>query len=127
MKNWINSNGLSVGIITLFILIATGFYSAEENYLFWTTGTKEKAFLNTTWGMSKKEVKRSNRTTQSWPTELKGMGEVLWNVKIRRDHISTPFFPRIEVAPKSRTNIVIFKVCSLAFSYAAIAAASSPQ
>ena len=32
-----------------------------------------------------------------------------------------------EVAPKSRTNIVIFKVCSLAFSYAAIAAASSPQ
>ena len=38
-------------------------YSKMNNLLFFATGTKEKAFLNTTWRMSPKEVERATGLT----------------------------------------------------------------
>ena len=38
-------------------------YLKANNLLFFSTGTKEKAFLNTTWRMSPKEVERAT----GWP------------------------------------------------------------
>jgi hypothetical protein len=38
-------------------------YLAANNYLFYATGTNDKAFLNATWKMSQHEVERANHTS----------------------------------------------------------------
>ena len=54
-------------IVATIIIVATAgaVVLAElkaENYLWWATGSSDKAFLDTTWGMSPNEVERATRT-----------------------------------------------------------------
>ncbi len=69
-----------LGITTLVVLtvisgILVNAYLAK-NYLFiYSTGTSDKAVLNTTWKMSQQEIERANKTTLSAPDiDLSGLG-----------------------------------------------------
>lgn len=49
-------------IISILILTGTTFFLYDKNYLFFSTGTDKKAFLNSTWLMSENEIERANNT-----------------------------------------------------------------
>jgi len=51
---------LGIGIYKL------NLYLKNENLLIYSTGTNEKAFLNSTWKMSPKEIERANKTNLSY-------------------------------------------------------------
>jgi hypothetical protein len=40
-------------------------FLSENNFFIYATGTKDKAFLNTTWKMSPREIERANKTSLS--------------------------------------------------------------
>ncbi len=53
---------LIVAISLLISIIAINGYLKDEKLLFYATGTQYKAFLNSTWEMSEKEIERANDT-----------------------------------------------------------------
>lgn len=62
---------LIVAISLLISIIAINGYLEDEKLLFYATGTQYKAFLNSTWEMSEKEIARANNTyLNSEPTRL---------------------------------------------------------
>lgn len=67
-------------IILLFTMIfGLDYYLKKNNYLFYSNGTEEKAFIDATWGMSPNEVQRANNITLvpakygvfHWPDQAK--------------------------------------------------------
>src|SRR3990167_8511546 len=58
---------VAILFIIFILLIISGaflgnYYLKRNNLLFYATGTRDKAFLKSTWEMSKKEVERANQT-----------------------------------------------------------------
>lgn len=60
-----------INIFLIIILIAGLFlvdkYLSANNLLFYSTGTSEKAFLDSTWGMAPREIERANNTVLKPP------------------------------------------------------------
>jgi len=51
--------------LTVYAIYKLNIYLKNENLLIYATGTNEKAFLNSTWKMSPKEIERANKTNLS--------------------------------------------------------------
>lgn len=63
LKKTLKISLILISAITLFMLIISiNYYLEDEKLLFYSTGTKHKAFLHSTWEMSEKEVERANNT-----------------------------------------------------------------
>jgi len=64
MRKFIRILLLVVGLVLIMISgLALNRYLAANNRLFYATGTKDKAFLNATWRMSRNEVERANNAS----------------------------------------------------------------
>ena len=47
-------------VLTFAVIFGLDYYLRENNFLFYSSGTKERAFINATWEMSPHEVQRAN-------------------------------------------------------------------
>jgi len=63
-----------VVVLILFLFVPLGIelnsYLKENHLLFYASGTSEKAFLNTTWKMSPKEIERANKSRLTKSTSI---------------------------------------------------------